>query len=248
MAELKIHNWDKWQTYRKDRGQPPWIKVYRRLLRNMKWIKLTDAQRGQLVAIWLLAGDHDGVIPASSEDISKLCYLSDPLDLQFFIDQGFIENGVKLASTWRQHDAPEAETEAETEAEAETDKSTNKAAELNGQFAKQLLDYWNTKARLPKVERLTGKRRDAIKTRAKESFFVDHWKEAIDRLDASDFCTGKNESGWKATLEFLLKNDNNITKIIEGNYDNRQRAISGKPNDTGFASQKSSRTDYEFDV
>lgn len=115
MQTLKIANWDKWQSYRKDRGQPPWIKVHRRLLRNLKWINLTDAQRGQLVAIWLLAGDHDGVIPASSDDIQKLCFLTEPPDLQFFIEQGFIENDANMTPTWRQHDAPKAETKAETE-------------------------------------------------------------------------------------------------------------------------------------
>ena len=68
---LKIKNWDKWQTYRKDRGQPPWIKIHRSLMRNIEWISLTDAERGQLVAIWLLAADHNGVIPASEEVIKK---------------------------------------------------------------------------------------------------------------------------------------------------------------------------------
>ena len=59
-------NWDKWQTYRKDRGQPPWIKIHRRLMRNPEWVSLTDAERGQLVSMWLLAADHDGVKLASS--------------------------------------------------------------------------------------------------------------------------------------------------------------------------------------
>jgi len=122
------------------------------------------------------------------------------------------------------------------------------AEELNGRFAQSLFDYWNTKTRLPKVIKLSDKRKKSIKIRAKESFFVDHWKEAIDRLDASDFATGKNERGWKASIEWLTHNDDNITKVIEGKYDNRTRAIAGKPNDIGFADQKSSRTDYEFEV
>ena len=97
MEYLKIRNWDKWQTYRKDRGQPPWIKIHRQLMRNVEWVSLTDAERGQLVAIWLLGADHDGVIPASPELIQKLCYMTKPPDLNKFTDLGFIENG------WRQH-------------------------------------------------------------------------------------------------------------------------------------------------
>ena len=28
MARIGITNWRRWQTYRSDRGQPPWIKVH----------------------------------------------------------------------------------------------------------------------------------------------------------------------------------------------------------------------------
>ena len=116
---LNIRNWDKWQSYRRDRGQPPWIKVHREIMRNIEWVGMTDAQRGQLVAIWLLAADHDGVIPASPELVQKLCFMSEKPDLKFFMDQGFIEHDATLASERRQNDQPETETETETETEAE---------------------------------------------------------------------------------------------------------------------------------
>ena len=92
MEYLKIANWDRWQTYRKDRGQPPWIKIHRRVLRNPEWVSLTDAERGQLVVMWLLAADHDGVIPASADVTQKLCFMSEPLNINKFIELGFIEN------------------------------------------------------------------------------------------------------------------------------------------------------------
>jgi len=112
MGSLKIHNWDKWQSYRKDRGQPPWIKIHRRIMRNVEWVSMTDIERGQLVAMWLLAADHDGVIPASPEMIQKLCFMSSKLNLQRFIDLGFIcHDGVNLASEWRQDVTPKAEAD-----------------------------------------------------------------------------------------------------------------------------------------
>ena len=116
MDYLKIHNWDKWQSYRKDRGQPPWIKIHRRVMRNPEWVLLSDAERGQLVAMWLLAADHDGVIPASPEIIQKLCYMTKLPDLSKFSKLGFIssngcQDGVNLASTGSQHVTPKAEAE-----------------------------------------------------------------------------------------------------------------------------------------
>lgn len=116
---LKIHNWEKWQSYRRDRGQPPWIKIHREVMRNIDWVSLTDAQRGQLVAIWLLAADHDGVIPASPALIKKLCYMEREPDLKLFISLGLIEDDAKVTSRWRQHDVTETEAETETETETE---------------------------------------------------------------------------------------------------------------------------------
>jgi hypothetical protein len=104
MEYLKITNWDRWQSYRSDRNQPPWIKLHRCLLRNVEWVGLTDEQRGQLVSIWLLAADRKGEIPADPQILQKLCYLSKKPDMQLFINHGFIENGVKVTSNGRQGD------------------------------------------------------------------------------------------------------------------------------------------------
>jgi len=112
MNNLIIHNWDKWQSYRKDRDQPPWIKIHRRLMRNPEWVALSDSERGQLVSMWLLAADHNGGIPASSELIQKLCFMDKMPNLNKFIDLGFIEDngchiGVTTTPKRRQHVTPE---------------------------------------------------------------------------------------------------------------------------------------------
>ena len=103
MEYLKIRNWDKWQSYRSDRGQPPWIKIHRCVMRNCEWVSMTDAERGQLVAMWLLAADRDGVMPASPSIIQKLCFLSSVPNINKFIELGFIEGTV--TSPRRQDDA-----------------------------------------------------------------------------------------------------------------------------------------------
>ncbi len=103
MEYLKIKDWEKWQSYRSDRGQPPWIKIHRRVMRNIEWVSMNDSERGQLVAIWLLAADHDGVIPASPELIKQLCYMTETPNINKFIELGFI--CAEVASTRRQYDA-----------------------------------------------------------------------------------------------------------------------------------------------
>lgn len=134
-GKLRIRNWDKWQSYRRDRGQPPWIKVHREVMRNIEWVGMTDAQRGQLVAIWLLAADHDGVIPASPDLVQKLCFMSEPPDLHFFMEQGFIDPDASLTPDRRQTDAEvtnQNRGRVETEIEEEKDSGASGDATEGG--------------------------------------------------------------------------------------------------------------------
>lgn len=91
MDQLRVHNWDKWQTYRRDRGQPPWIKVHREVSRHFDWLCLSDAQRGQLLAIWILAADRDGMVPADPKILQRVCGMSSEPDVNMMIDKGFLD-------------------------------------------------------------------------------------------------------------------------------------------------------------
>lgn len=46
------------------------------------------------------------------------------------------------------------------------------------------------------------------------------WREFCRRVRRSQFLTGGNKSGWRASLDWVLKPDN-FNKILEGNYDDR---------------------------
>lgn len=94
---MKVRNWDKWQTFRKDRGTPPWIKVYRNLMSNEQWVSLTDAEKGQLISIWMLAADKGGVIPDNPIVIQRMAMLENPPNLNKFIELKFLSG--KMTTT-----------------------------------------------------------------------------------------------------------------------------------------------------
>ena len=104
----------------------------RRGSRSTDFVALTDAQRGQLLAIWILAADKDGTIPADPDVLKKLCYMDTTPAIQVLIARGFIEGGsqggARVASEWRQSDAPEVEAEAEAEAKAEAEPPAREGA------------------------------------------------------------------------------------------------------------------------
>jgi len=115
---LRIQNWDKWQTYRKDRGTPPWIKVHRNLMSNSEWASLSDAEKGQLVSMWIIAADKKGVVPANTNVLKKICLLDTVPNINKFIKLGFLaSNGCQDDAKRPQDDQPETETETETETE-----------------------------------------------------------------------------------------------------------------------------------
>ena len=119
---MKVVNWDKWQTYRKDRGTPPWVKVHRNLMTNPEWAQLSDSEKGQLVSMWIVAADKAGELPDDPNLVRKICQLDEAPNINKFIALGFLastwrHDGVNVASSGRQVDAPETETETETEAD-----------------------------------------------------------------------------------------------------------------------------------
>lgn len=120
MDYLYIVGWNHWQTYRSDRGTPPWIKIHRQLMTSTKWASLTDSEKGQLVSVWIAAADKQGRIPADPRVVGKICMLDDSPNLKKFIELGYLspdrrQLDATVTPERRQSDAPETETETETE-------------------------------------------------------------------------------------------------------------------------------------
>lgn len=91
--------------------------------------------------------------------------------------------------------------------------------------AESFADYWNGKENLPTIRKITPQRKAQLKTRMQEPDFAENWEGIIDRVAASAFCTGKNDRGWKADIDWILKNSGNYTKVLEGKYDNKQESV-----------------------
>ena len=134
---LTVHDWKDWQSYRSDRGQPPWIKVHRRVVRSPKWLSLTDAERGQLLTIWILAAENDGKVPSNASILARMGAFDSEPELHRFVMLGFLDqdstypalastrrqHDANTTPTRRQHDAPEAEAENPLGFSASTDRA-----------------------------------------------------------------------------------------------------------------------------
>lgn len=88
---IAICNWERWQTFRKDRGSPPWIKLHRCVLTNPEWAMLSDCEKGQLISMWIVAADKNGELPTDDPKmLRKICLLDDTPNIGKFKELGFL--------------------------------------------------------------------------------------------------------------------------------------------------------------
>ena len=74
---------------------------------------------------------------------------------------------------------------------------------------------------LPKIRQLTDKRRKSIQILLDKYTRADII-EVFNRANESDFLTGKNDRGWKADIDFILREDK-FLNILEGKYGGKKQ-------------------------
>lgn len=79
---------------------------------------------------------------------------------------------------------------------------------------------------LPKVKAITDKRKKAIEKLMKKYTFEDA-KEVFTKSEESDFLTGRNDRGWKADIDFIIREDK-FLNILEGKYDGKKKSVSAE--------------------
>lgn len=105
-------------------------------------------------------------------------------------------------------------TEGDKEEDIERDK---KRIDYNS-----IKDAYNTLCpSLPSVKSLPDARKRAIKARLNQ-YSYEEIEGAFLKAEASNFLKGSNNRNWTANFDWIMK-DANMAKIIDGNYDNKER-------------------------
>ena len=98
---------------------------------------------------------------------------------------------------------------------------------LRSEFGSWALNFWNenVEAGIPKLKSLTKDRLDRLVKRCDEMGkrtlpeAQEHFSELIKRMNKSPFCRGEGSTSWKASFDWLFRNNYNQLKVLEGNYD-----------------------------
>ena len=115
----------------------------------------------------------------------------------------------------------EIESEKEKESETDSDAPSPPVGETRG--CDEVVSQFNSICvLLNKVSGMTEPRRKAVQS-ALQALGQEKIAELFRKAEASDFLTKRNSTGWKAGFDWLMKPEN-YTKVLEGNYDNRNSA------------------------
>lgn len=93
--------------------------------------------------------------------------------------------------------------------------------DINNSQNSNFLELYNS-TELPRVRKLTSKReRGIIKICSK--FTQEEINTVFQNIKDSDFLNGKNDRGWKADLDFILREDKFVA-ILEGKYNAKKKS------------------------
>lgn len=90
-----------------------------------------------------------------------------------------------------------------------------------------ILSHFSEKKCFSKVNKLTDSRKKKLLARLQEQG-EENIIKAIDIASESDFLKGKNDRNWKMDFDWLIANDTNIVKVLEGKYCNKTKEEKGR--------------------
>lgn len=86
----------------------------------------------------------------------------------------------------------------------------------------KILSTWNeitNSSPVPSLRSITPGRKKSIQTRTKNlSLTKKDWQDVFRTIEDSDFLNGDNDRGWTITFDWLVKSDENFSKVLEGNF------------------------------
>jgi hypothetical protein len=133
------------------------------------------------------------------------------------------------AGEWRRR--METETEKEKEYILQSP-SENSKKSLKREDEDKLMRLWNELTVkypvLAKVLKISPERRRHLKQRFINKDFMLKFEEVLKKIPKSKFLLGENDRKWVVSFDWLIANDTNYLKILEGKYEERKSEATKK--------------------
>jgi len=121
---FRIRNFEKFQHYK--HRNPPWIKLYRDLWRDIEFSRLSDSSKAHLIGMFMLASRTGNKIPFDSAWLARELATTEKVDFAALIKSNFLipvgDFASAMLARYKQNAPLEIEKETETEIEKEGEK------------------------------------------------------------------------------------------------------------------------------
>jgi len=94
----------------------------------------------------------------------------------------------------------------------------DKGEEKNKTSPSDLFELWNEVVKTPCALKLSSSRKIKSVARLKERS-LEEWRQIFERIAGTPFLRGKNDRDWFADFDWIIANDSNAVKVLEGKYD-----------------------------
>ncbi len=120
------------------------------------------------------------------------------------------------------------DTDSSTTSSKETNNNITNNNNIKNNIEYQLIaDMYNdTCVSYPKLTKLSDRRKKAIKARFNQGYSVQDFKRLFEMAEGSSFLKGGNNRNWSANFDWLVA-DENMAKVLDGNYQDRQNKGGG---------------------
>jgi len=186
------------------------------------FLKYNRPESPNVVKSWLGCIDLIPECTLKTETVQRVKGFLESLSEDFVkaLPKGFAEAFGKPSAN------SEQEQELEQEQEQEMDGGPPSAPRASPEMTPQeFIESWNeicASEGLPAVKDLSNGRRKKIATRLRSYPTVAFWEQVFNGVNRSDFLSGRKPNpkhpNWRATIDWLIENDENPLKVIEGAY------------------------------
>ena len=177
--------------------------------------------------------DNENHCTASNKYFAEFCGVGEATitrSIQKLIDKGYIEvvsfdgrrRVIKMIKQTHQNDEAESSKCVANNIDNKQTNNISISKDIDIEWFMQ--NYHEICISFPKVKSLTDKRKKAIKKILK-SYSKEDILDVFEKAESSDFLKGNNDRGWKANIDFMLREDK-FVNILEGQYGGRKKTKS----------------------
>lgn len=206
-----------------------------RFINHHKLIKYNPETRELAIRNWGKFNLNQGGKPVLDCIRAELGRVKDTSLINYVAEQITNDTIKHIYDTWHESCTDritirgEKEEKEEKEEEKEEEEQQEKQKEPPPTPHEEIKTLYNSICEsLPQVQVMSEIRKKHLRARWKQfNYNLAVFEEVFRRVAASDFCKGRNKRGWRADFDWLIKNDHNMVKVLEGKYDNKGVSTGG---------------------